>query len=140
MGFSGNQPDASFLPGPDPRARNGHFVVGVGINTGGVPEGVPKATSLGEMLKRPVDRARLLRAVLRRMDRLYVTKGPRGRRDLEQRWREMSWTLGKRVSLLAGEERVRGKVTDLSLACGLTLRLRNGSSRTFRSEHVTLAE
>ena len=34
----------------DPRAQDGHFIVGIGINTGRVPAGVPKATSLGEMV------------------------------------------------------------------------------------------
>ena len=52
----------------------------------------------------------------------------------------MSWTLGKRVVLLVGEERVRGKVTDISVTRGLTLALPDGVTRTFRSEHVTLPE
>ena len=124
----------------DPRARGGYYVVGVGINTGRLPERLSKAISLQEAIGHPVDRAQLLRSVLRRIDGLYLLPHRRAHHDVERRWRELSWTLGKRVALLVGDERVRGKVTEMSIARGLTLELPDGATRTFRAEHVTLAE
>lgn len=132
----------SSLPGP------GWLVLGVGINANVAPEALPSrphypATSLQAALGRPVERGRLLRAVLRALARDYAELHAGGGAAVLRRWRAWSETLGKfvRVALArtaAGASQVvEGVAVDVDDAGALLVRTRDGTEVRIVAGDVT---
>lgn len=92
--------------------RVAFVVVGIGINVNHVPDAFrPGATSLAEEMGRPVKRAPLIGAVLRAFERWYGRPFP----EVLGRWKELSVTLGREITVLpfAGGEPLYGRAVDL---------------------------
>ena len=81
--------------------RNGHALVGIGINLSWAP---PGAARLGD------DRDALLDRLLPLMARWTET----GTEAVLQRWRELSWTLGQAVRVELGGEVIEGLAEDVA--------------------------
>ncbi len=106
------------------------FIVGVGLNVSGHPEGMG-ATSLGP----DVSRAATARALLEAADEWYGRlHGPL--RDYRRAWRERSFILGKRVRVKQDGRYFRGTVEEVDPLDGLIVRLDSGQPRSVRGEHV----
>ncbi len=106
------------------------FIVGVGLNVSGHPEGMG-ATSLGP----DVSRVSAARALLEAADDWY------GRlhgnlRDYRKAWRERSFILGKRVRVRQDGRYFPGTVEETDPIDGLVIRLESGQPRSVRGEHV----
>jgi BirA family biotin operon repressor/biotin-[acetyl-CoA-carboxylase] ligase len=106
------------------------FVVGIGLNVNGHPEGV-NAASLGPK----VSRLAAGRALLEALDDWY------GRldgslRDYKKAWRDRSFILRRRVRVKHGGKAFSGIVEEVDPVDGIVLRLDSGQPRAFRSEHV----
>jgi BirA family biotin operon repressor/biotin-[acetyl-CoA-carboxylase] ligase len=114
--------------------------VGIGINVNLDPAGTPElrdvATSLRAQLGHPLPREDVLVAVLSRFGQL-LDESERGG-SVRERWRARLNTLGKRVSLRAGDTVVTGLALDVSEDGGLILEQSDGSCAVFTAGEVTL--
>lgn len=108
-------------------------ILGIGLNINGSLAGdaelATRATTLAETLGRSVSREAVAVELLQRLDDLYtllLTRGEEGRRGLRDAWRQRLVTLGRRVSLLQGEQRVTGIAEDVDADGVLLLRRDDG--------------
>lgn len=96
-----------------------------------------RATTLETALGEAPDRGALLADLLARLD------GWRGRLDtpdLLDAWRAHSVTLGRRVGVTSGEQRLTGLAEDIDATGALLLRLESGELRRLLAGDVTLHE
>lgn len=106
-------------PGPGGGPGGPAVVVGAGINVNW-PDELPEklvgaAVSLNHLAGRPVDRARLLVALLRSLEeRLTVLAEPGGPRALMSEYRRRCATIGSAVRVDLADESFTGVATDLS--------------------------
>ena len=111
-------------------ARPDAFIVGIGLNVTGHPDGVG-ATSLGPNVSRPAT----ARALLEALDDWYARlDGPL--RDFRKAWKERSFILRKRVKVKQAGKHFAGVVEDIDPLDGLVIRLDSGHPREVRAEHV----
>lgn len=122
----------------------GRAVVGVGINVNQRRRTLPAeirdaATTIREERRNnaPVRRTRLLRYILRELEKWLDRIASGDYADLENAWNRFSAMEGKEVNFLRGTERVQGRVMDASIREGLLVRLPTGDERRFRLEHLT---
>jgi BirA family transcriptional regulator, biotin operon repressor / biotin---[acetyl-CoA-carboxylase] ligase len=129
------------------RPQGRDLVLGIGIDIGpwtdadraAMPKDVAEiATTLSDEVGEPVDRAAVARAMLRELDRWYRRKLDGDFESINQRWRELSATLGRRITLEEQGRRYEGNVIDVDVRYGLALRLERGTIRQFRGEHVSV--
>ena len=106
------------------------FVVGVGLNVSGHPEGMG-ATSLGA----GASRAEAARLLLEAADEWYHRLGG-NLKEWRKAWRERSFILGKRVRVKQDGRTFSGTVEDVDPIDGLVVRLDTGQPRSVRGEHV----
>ncbi|MFW6108096.1 MAG: biotin--[acetyl-CoA-carboxylase] ligase [bacterium] len=121
------------------------LVLGIGIDVnagqGEFPAEIAgRATSLSEAAGERVNRLDLIRALLRHLDRWYRIKLGRDLEAINDRWRELSATRGRRIVLEARGRRFAGTVADVDVRFGIALRMSRGNIRHFRGEHVTVIE
>jgi len=117
------------------------FVLGVGVNTDRPRDAFPPdlrgvATSVSAETGRAPDRTALLCAVLEALDRWRTTLAATGPAIVEEAFRARVAYLGRRVSLLAGEETLVGVLESASPVTGVFLRLDGGGWRAVRPEHA----
>jgi len=122
---------------PQPRA-----VAGVGINVNqtaaDIPEELREIASSLRMEHRgeePIPRPRLLRYILRGLEKWLdgIAKGEF--EELEAEWNRFAGIVGKNVVVERGSEVLRGRVLDAGIRSGLKLRTETGE-QTIRLEHV----
>lgn len=108
-------------------------IVGIGLNVNGSLTGdaelAMRATTLAEALGHALSREVLAIELLQRLDDLYtllLTHGEDGRHGLRDAWRQRLVTLGQRVTLLQGEQRVSGVAEDVDADGVLLLRRDDG--------------
>lgn len=106
------------------------FIVGVGMNVSGHPEGMG-ATSLGPEASRTATARALLEAADDWYARLHGNL-----RDYRKAWRERSFILGKRVRVKQDGRHFPGTVEEVDPLDGLIIRLDSGQPRSVRGEHV----
>jgi BirA family biotin operon repressor/biotin-[acetyl-CoA-carboxylase] ligase len=111
-------------------ARPDAFIVGIGLNVTGHPDGVG-ATSLGPNVSRPATARALLEALDDWYGRLHGTL-----RDYRKAWRERSFILRKRVKIRQAGKTFEGVVEEIDPLDGLVVRLDSGHPREVRAEHV----
>jgi len=121
------------------------YIVGIGINANYGAAEMPRhirklATSLMIEKRGPVDRIRLARAVLRRLDDWYARLSQGKGKAISVAWRRLSATLGRSVAIEQHGRRFRGKVVDIDATGSLVLRFRSGFQRRFRAHEVTRLE
>ncbi len=129
------------------QAGRRELVLGIGIDvaawTGADRASMPTdvaeaATSLSDAAGEDLDRLALTRALLRKLDRWYQVKLDGDFDSINQRWRELSATLGQRLKLEEHGRIYEGTVIDIDVRFGLALRLERGAIRQFRGEHVSV--
>jgi len=122
---------------PQPRA-----VAGVGINVNQEPDDFPaELRDIASSLRiehrgnEPIPRPRLLRYILRGLEKWLdnIRKGEFG--ELEAEWNRFAGILGKDVVVERGGETLRGRVVEAGIRSGLKLRTPQGE-QTIRLEHV----
>lgn len=121
-----------------------HAVMGIGLNINTPPESFPDdiaetACSLRGETGRSWERARVLEAILRHMDR-YLLEAWENRFDRVLRdWRAGSVTLGSRVqALLPDGTRLQGMAENLDPSGALVLRLDTGERRLLTGGEISL--
>mgnify|MGYP001224376490 CR=1 FL=1 len=118
------------------------LVVGIGINANVSPDALPSrprypATSLSAALGRPVDRGRLLRVLLRELDRDYRDVREGGGTAALRRWRARSETLGRFVRVATSAATVEGLAHDVDGTGALLVRTSDGAERRIVAGEVT---
>jgi BirA family biotin operon repressor/biotin-[acetyl-CoA-carboxylase] ligase len=122
----------------------GFVVVGIGINCHQGPRAFPPdirghVTSLA-MLGPTVDRTLLARSLLDRLDRRAAqTAREDGAGEVRQDAARRCRTLGRRITVLEGEDAYSGEVIDLDVDYGLILRLSDGGFRRFHAMTTRVA-
>ncbi len=116
-----------------------HFVIiGIGINANTVPGMLPReGISLQQELKRPVERAGVLRAVLERLEHnygLFLRSGPR---PITEAWSRHSSTLGSRVRVAGSGRPVEGEAVGVDDDGALLVRTDAGILRRIAGGDVT---
>jgi BirA family transcriptional regulator, biotin operon repressor / biotin---[acetyl-CoA-carboxylase] ligase len=109
-----------------------HAVVGIGLNVNLDPRQIPEdlpvpASSLSHELGRPVDRLDLLRVLLQAVEDRYMALR-RGRSPHEE-WAQRLTTLGQRVVVRQGGERLEGVAEGVGAEGALLLRLPDGRQK-----------
>jgi BirA family biotin operon repressor/biotin-[acetyl-CoA-carboxylase] ligase len=118
-----------------------YVVAGMGLNVnldpGGLDEGllVP-ATSLSQVLGRPVPRLPLLLALLEALERRYLALC-RGH-SFHREWATRLTTLGRRVSVSGGGQVLEGVAEGVTAAGALQVRLDDGRLETVLAGDVSL--
>lgn len=108
--------------------RLAYVNVGIGLNVNNDPSGATAAaTTLKEVLGRPVSRIRLLQAYLEALEARLPTIEET---DVIAEWKAHSVTLGRRVEIVTQRETVAGMAVDLDENGSLILQLADGSRRT----------
>ncbi|MEM8883208.1 MAG: biotin--[acetyl-CoA-carboxylase] ligase [Planctomycetota bacterium] len=117
-------------------------VAGVGVNVNQLPEDFPEeirafASSLRIEHREddPIPRPRLLRYILRELEKWLdgIAKGDF--EELEQEWNRFANLVGQEVLVERGEDKIKGRVLEASIRSGLKLRTEDGE-QTIRLEHV----
>lgn len=107
-------------------------VVAFGLNVNnGAGELVDGAVSLRQHADENVDRAALLRAVLRAVEREYLAFGSSGPGPTLEKWRSFNVTLGRRVKVDCRGDRVEGEAVDIDADGGLLVRRDSGIVQKF---------
>ncbi|MFZ0728487.1 MAG: biotin--[acetyl-CoA-carboxylase] ligase [Desulfobacterales bacterium] len=102
--------------------------VGIGLNVNNDPAGAgAAATSLTEILGRPVSRVRLLAEYL---DALESRLASIEKMDVIAEWKARTVTLGRQVEIVTQRETVTGKAVDVDENGSLILQLDDGSLRS----------
>lgn len=119
-----------------------YAIIGIGININlrfsDFPEISATATSLNDELGRKVSRVDVIRHLLVEMERLYLTL-PAGESIYEE-WRDRLVTLGKKVSVVSGNNVLEGVAESVDRSGALVLRYADGSSTRIIAGDVTLRE
>lgn len=128
--------------GPASEAEPAWLVVGIGLNANVAPEALPDrpyypATSLQAVLGRPVDRGRLLRALLRVLDGDYQELSRGGGAAALGRWRARSETLGRYVRVATAAATVEGLAAGVDESGALLIRADDGTQRRIVAGEVT---
>lgn len=100
-----------------------HVIIGIGINvnTNSFPAELKNmATSLAAEKGQPVSRCRLLQLFLQRLEVWYDSLLV-GREQVLDRWRELSVTLGRQVTILSPNFTVQGQALDIDQEGALLL-------------------
>lgn len=124
--------------------RSGHcFIIGIGLNVNvaeaEIPKGIQPATSLLICRGKPVDRLGVAESLLRALDRWYATLKSGDFAAIEERLREHSSLIGRRITVKSGGEILTGEAVGISLVDGITIRLHDGASRTCHESTTTLS-
>lgn len=120
-----------------------YAIVSLGLNVNQTRSKFPAdvvdiATSMRIEKGVPQKRAEVFRRILRELDGLYAGFGRDGGAAVLRRWRELSCTLGKKVSVRLREELVEGIARDLADDGALMLELKDGGLREISYGDVTI--
>lgn len=122
-------------------AADGSVVLGIGINVHGEPsafDDLPGAGALAAASGEPPDRSRLLRALLERFDHWYDQIGNGGWPALLDRWRDISVTIGREVTVRGSFGTASGTAAGVAEDGALLVRGPGGRIRRFLAGEVTL--
>lgn len=102
-------------------------VIGIGINVN-TPQSLlpPKATSLKEQSGERVSRIELTRQILREMESEYISFQKHGFKNIIEKWKKFSTTLGHRVKIISNNENIEGEALDIDTDGGLLVRRDSG--------------
>lgn len=120
-----------------------YLVLGIGINAcqsaeDFSPEVADMATSLAAYLGRPVSRPELTAALIREVERLYLTLLSGDLTEYLGAYRRDCVNIGKTVQLINGETREVVTAVDVDGEFGLVVRTAEGTEKTVRSGEVSV--
>lgn len=103
-----------------------YMVIGVGVNVNTDPADLPVTprgapTSLKAEKGAPVDRVKLLKAILRKLDAGYLDIQAGGGKDIMRRWKGLSATLGRKVRVELPDGSLEGQAVDIDDDGGLLI-------------------
>lgn len=115
-------------------------VIGIGINVNNEKSSLPaSAVSLKEAVGERINRVALVQALCRAFEKDYLDfQGAGGVARILQRWRLMSFTLGRRVSVASRGEVIEGEAVDIDADGGLLIRQDSGVVRKVMAGDVTV--
>jgi BirA family biotin operon repressor/biotin-[acetyl-CoA-carboxylase] ligase len=121
----------------------GQVAIGVGINVRHRATDFPAdvketATSIELVAGRPVDRAEVAAALYNAMDRWYEVFCHNGTGSILQQARRRTATLGRRVTVLADDQRWQGIALDLDTDGALLVRDQTGAVRRVLADDVSI--
>ena len=104
--------------------------IGLNVNVDEFPGEIrDSATSLQRLLGRPLDRSEVARALIQRLDFHHNQAMISGADSLNDPYRKLSEHLGRQVEVTTTTETLIGRLFDLDLRTGLTLKLSEGEDR-----------
>lgn len=117
-------------------------VLGLGINLDQRSEDFPeslrqRATSIRLELERSISRLGLLRDLLLKFEEMYRQFQDHGLGPFLDRWRQLSWVLGKRVTVQVGERTFSGLAVDIEETGALVLEEASGKRQRLLAGDVT---
>lgn len=117
-------------------------IIGLGLNVNGGLETLPayireRATSVKSETGVEQSRVMLIAAILNSMDYWYNILVKAGRDLMLEEWRRLTSTLGRPVTVVVGEETLKGLAEDIDDEGMLILRLPSGSFKKIRAGDIT---
>lgn len=118
-------------------------VIGIGINVNIESKDFPEkiqsiAASVKDETGKDYSRSEIIIQILREFEDLYKTFIKKGRSSLLKKWKELSSTLGKKVTIEVGKEIISGIAEDIDDEGMLILRTQSGGRRKISSGDVTI--
>ena len=114
-------------------------VIGIGINVNLDPAAVPspryQVTSLSRETGAPVSRVRLGQRLLERLEQHYLHTA---QNETHRLWQSRLTTLGRRVTVLAGDTTITGTAENVDALGALLLRTEDGDLRALTAGEVTI--
>ncbi|MDZ7292368.1 MAG: biotin--[acetyl-CoA-carboxylase] ligase [candidate division KSB1 bacterium] len=122
-----------------------YVVAGIGINVNHrpedfAPEWQKRAASLAMIIDRPIDRQKVLVALVQHLDKALFENLPNALPALLSRWRALCRELGNTVTLRLGQTTTSGVFEDIGAGGELILRLANGQRQAYAAGEVTIAK
>ncbi len=123
--------------------RLNFVVVGIGINANVdidifPPDIEPHATSVKRALGENVDRLKLLRCLLERLERKYIRLQEGKFKGILNEWKGLCTTLGSQVKISTVDGEIQGKATGVDEHGALILKLASGKTKTIYAGDVTI--
>ncbi len=114
-------------------------VIGMGINVNNNKNNlIPHATSLKEQNGENLNRAELLREILRKIETNYLLLQEKGNQKIIDKWRSHNISLGKRVKVICQRRELEGEALDIDIDGGLLIRKDSGLTEKVTSGDVTV--
>ena len=118
-------------------------VIGIGINVNGDPDSFPGAirdiaTSVKNETGKKFSLERIIAEILNEMDRWYPILKGKAREALLAEWKQLTSTLGKHVTVVAGQEIFSGYAESIDDGGLLLLRLPSGELKSISSGDLTV--
>jgi BirA family biotin operon repressor/biotin-[acetyl-CoA-carboxylase] ligase len=102
-------------------------VIGIGLNVNNDKKSlITGATSLKEERKENTDRIILLKKLLKKLEGNYRHFPKESQPKITEKWRSLSFTLGKRVKIISHHKQLEGVAVDIDVDGGLLLRNDSG--------------
>jgi BirA family biotin operon repressor/biotin-[acetyl-CoA-carboxylase] ligase len=123
--------------------RISHAVIGIGINVNlpelDIPEEIRKiATSVLIVSGKGFSRTALAAAILKEFDSWYMLLLNSGKREITERWIELSSTIGRHVRVAVGDRIFEGMADGIDEEGLLIVRMADGLLRKFSAGDVTI--
>jgi BirA family biotin operon repressor/biotin-[acetyl-CoA-carboxylase] ligase len=113
-------------------------VIGIGLNVNNDKKSlIAQATSLKEQAGQPVNRIILLQELLRGIESNYFLLEDKGAREIIDKWRNFSLTLGRRVKIYCQDKHIEGQAVDIDRDGALLVRKDSGLTQKVFSGDVT---
>ena len=140
-GAGGGDPGMRKLGGVLCELRDGAAIAGAGLNVNQerFPADLPLAVSIRQVTGRTCNRNQLLNQVLRELETEYRRASEGGPEESAQRMRQLSITLGRRVTVSTEAGNVTGTATDLRADGSLVLESDDGARHRLFTGDVTSA-
>lgn len=101
--------------------------IGVGVNVNTSKSFLPKeGTSLKEEIKREVSRIDLAKEILRSIEENYLSLKKDGFKPILEKWKAVSFILGRRVEIRSHDKIIQGEAQDIDLDGALLVRRDTG--------------
>ncbi len=114
-------------------------VIGIGINVNNNKSSlIPHATSLKEQKGENLNRAELLREILRKIETNYLLLQEKGSQKIIDKWRTHNISLGRRLKVICQGRQLEGQALDIDSDGGLLLRKDSGLIEKVTSGDVTV--
>jgi BirA family biotin operon repressor/biotin-[acetyl-CoA-carboxylase] ligase len=112
-------------------------VIGIGLNVNNDKKSlIAQATSLKEQAGAQVGRILLLQELLRRIENNYFLLEDKGSQVIIDKWRNFSFTLGRRVKVYCQNKHIEGSAVDIDNDGGLLIRKDSGLMQKVSSGDV----
>jgi len=136
--FIHNKKVAGILTEMNAEVDKVNFVVtGIGLNVNNDKKSlIAQATSLKEQAGASVNRILLLQELLRRIENNYFLLEDKGSQVIVDKWRNFSFTLGRRVKVYCQNKHIEGSAVDIDNDGGLLIRKDSGLMQKVSSGDV----